>query len=47
MYLIVERETGEILADFIIKNTWCMNMALAFFKIRFSSSSWAFLFCNS
>ncbi len=26
MYLIVERETGEILADFITKNVWCMNV---------------------
>lgn len=26
MYLIVERETGEILADFITKNVWCMNI---------------------
>ena len=27
MYLIiVEQETDEILADFITKNTWCMNI---------------------
>ena len=26
MYLIVERETGEILADFITKNDWWMNI---------------------
>lgn len=26
MYLIVEQETGEILADIITKNDWCMNV---------------------
>lgn len=26
MYLIVERETGEILADIITKNDWWMNV---------------------
>lgn len=26
MYLIVERETGEILADIITKNVWVMNV---------------------
>lgn len=26
MYLIVERETGEILANIITKNDWCMNI---------------------
>lgn len=26
MYLIVDCETGEILADFTTKNIWCMNI---------------------
>lgn len=26
MYLIVERDTGEILADIITKNDWCLNI---------------------
>ncbi len=26
MYLIVERNTGEILADFITQNDWVMNI---------------------
>ncbi len=26
MYLIVERDTGEILADIITKNDWWMNI---------------------
>lgn len=26
MYLIVERDTGEILADIITNNDWCMNI---------------------
>ena len=26
MYLIIDRETGEVIASFITKNDWCMNI---------------------
>ncbi len=26
MYLIVERDTGEVIGSFITKNDWCMNI---------------------